>query len=52
MTTGFDRSEEGRQKRTTEESQGVYSDTVVGGFHNRKNLGRLAKPDAYGIVHG
>ena len=52
MTTEFDRSEEGRQKRTTEESQGVYSDTVVDGFHNPKNLGRLAKPDAYGIVHG
>ncbi|MFC2079619.1 iron-sulfur cluster assembly scaffold protein [Candidatus Bipolaricaulota bacterium] len=52
MTTEFDRSEEGRQKRTTEESQGAYSDTVVDRLRDPKNLGRLAKPDAYGIVHG
>ncbi|MFC2083080.1 iron-sulfur cluster assembly scaffold protein [Candidatus Bipolaricaulota bacterium] len=52
MTTEFDRSEEGRQKRTIEESQGVYSDTLVDRLRNPKNMGRLAKPDAYGIACG
>lgn len=52
MATDFDRVEKGRQKQTTEEPQGVNSDTVVERFYNPKNLGRLADPDAYGIVHG
>ena len=52
MATDFDRFEEGRRKQSTEESQGVYSDTMVERFYNPENLGRLADPDAYGIVHG
>ena len=52
MANDFDRFEEGRRKQTAGESQGVYSDTVVERFYNPENLGRLADPDAYGIVHG
>ena len=53
MATDFDRVEEDCQKQTPEESsQSVYSDTVVERFYNPENLGRLADPDAYGIVHG
>lgn len=52
MVTDFARSEEGRQKQTAGESQGVYSNTVVDRFHNPKSLGKLVEPDAHGIVHG
>ncbi|MGB2982835.1 MAG: iron-sulfur cluster assembly scaffold protein [Candidatus Bipolaricaulia bacterium] len=52
MATDFDGFEEGRQKRTTEDSRSAYSDGAVERFLNPKNLGRLAEADAYGVVHG
>jgi nitrogen fixation NifU-like protein len=52
VTTSCDRREERLQKRGTEESQSFSSDTVLDRFRSPKNLGRLANPDARGIVHG
>ncbi|MFC2077452.1 iron-sulfur cluster assembly scaffold protein [Candidatus Bipolaricaulota bacterium] len=52
MEAEFDRHVENRQHETVRELQRVYSDTVVDRFFSPKNLGRLAEPDAYGIVHG
>ncbi len=52
MTTDFDRFVDELQQQIIEEARVVYSDEVVETFYNPKNLGRMAEPDAYGIVHG
>lgn len=52
MAASCDRREESLQKRGTEESQSFSSDAVLDRFHSPKNLGRIADPDAWGIVHG
>ncbi len=52
MAADFDRLVKDRQKQMIEESRSVYSHSVADRFNYPKNLGRLADPDAYGIVHG
>jgi len=52
MATDFDRFAEELQQQVLEDARTVYSDKVVEEFYNPKNLGRMPKPDARGIVHG
>ena len=34
------------------QERALYSEKVIEEYHNPKNLGRMAEPDAVGIVHG
>jgi nitrogen fixation NifU-like protein len=52
MATDFDRFAEELQQEIIEQAQAVYSDKVVEGFYNPKNLGRMSEPDTRGLVHG
>ena len=52
MSTDFDRSMEELEQRVIEQARAVYSDKVVNEFYNPKNVGRMRKPDARGLVHG
>jgi nitrogen fixation NifU-like protein len=51
-TTDFDRMVAELQQQIDEQERALYSAKVIEEAHNPKNLGRMAKPDAYGIVHG
>jgi nitrogen fixation NifU-like protein len=40
------------QQQIDEQERALYSAKVIEEAHNPTNLGRMARPDAYGIVHG
>jgi nitrogen fixation NifU-like protein len=40
------------QRAIIEQEQALYSAKVIEEAHNPTNMGRMAEPDAYGIVHG
>jgi nitrogen fixation NifU-like protein len=48
----FDRMVEELQREIAEQEQAIYSDRVIEEVHNPKNVGRMSRPDARGIVHG
>ena len=50
--THFDRLVAELQRQITEQERALYSAKVIEEAHNPTNLGRMAEPDAYGIVHG
>ena len=50
--TNFDRLVAELRQQITEQERALYSAKVIEEAHNPKNLGRMAVPDAYGIVHG
>jgi nitrogen fixation NifU-like protein len=50
--TDFDRLVAELQQQIDEQERALYSAKVIEEAHNPKNLGRMAGPDAYGIVHG
>ncbi len=50
--TDFDRLVAELQKQIIEQERALYSAKVIEEAHNPTNLGRMARPDAYGIVHG
>jgi nitrogen fixation NifU-like protein len=50
--TDFDRLVAELQQQIAEQERALYSAKVIEEAHNPKNLGRMAGPDAYGIVHG
>jgi len=50
--TDFERMVAELQGQITEQERTLYSDKVIEEAHNPSNLGRMPKPDAYGIVHG
>jgi nitrogen fixation NifU-like protein len=50
--TDFDRMVAELQRRIIEQEQALYSAKVIEEAHSPTNLGRMAAPDAYGIVHG
>ncbi len=52
MTTDFDRFVDDLQQQIIEQARAVYSDKVIEAFYNPQNVGRMAEPDACGIVHG
>jgi nitrogen fixation NifU-like protein len=52
MATDFDRAMEELQQQVIEQARALYSAKVVEAFYNPKNLGRMRKPDAHGLVHG
>ena len=52
MTTDFDRMVEELQQQIIEQERALYSATVIEEYHNPKNLGRMAEPDAYARVRG
>jgi nitrogen fixation NifU-like protein len=51
-TTDFDRLVAELQQQIDEQERMLYSAKVIEEAHNPTNLGRMARPDAYGIVHG
>ena len=51
-TTNFDRVVAELQRAFIEQEQALYSAKVIEEAHNPTNMGRMAEPDAYGIVHG
>ena len=51
-TTNFDRVVAELQRAIIEQEQALYSAKVIEEAYNPTNMGRLAEPDAYGIVHG
>jgi nitrogen fixation NifU-like protein len=51
-TTNFDRVVAELQRAIIEQEQALYSAKVIEEAHNPTNMGRMAGPDAYGIVHG
>jgi nitrogen fixation NifU-like protein len=51
-TTNFDRVVAELQRAIIEQEQALYSARVIEEAHNPTNMGRMAEPDAYGIVHG
>jgi nitrogen fixation NifU-like protein len=51
-TTNFDRVVAELQRAIIEQEQALYSAKVIEEAHNPTNMGRMAEPDAYGIVHG
>jgi nitrogen fixation NifU-like protein len=50
--TDFDRMVAELQRQIVEQEQALYSAKVIEEANNPTNLGRMAEPDAYGIVHG
>jgi len=50
--TDFDRLVTELQRQIIEQERALYSAKVIEEAHNPTNLGRMARPDAYGIVHG
>ena len=50
--TDFDRLVAELRQQITEQERAFYSAKVIEEAHNPTNLGRMARPDAYGIVHG
>jgi nitrogen fixation NifU-like protein len=50
--TDFDRLVAELQQQIVEQERALYSAKVIEEAHHPKNLGRMAGPDAYGIVHG
>jgi nitrogen fixation NifU-like protein len=50
--TDFDRLVAELQQQIVEQERALYSAKVIEEAHHPKNLGRMARPDAYGIVHG
>jgi len=50
--TDFDRLVAELQRQIIEQERALYSAKVIEEAHNPTNLGRMAGPDAYGIVHG
>ena len=52
MATDFDRAMEELQQQVIEQARALYSAKVVKEFYDPKNLGRMRKPDARGLVHG
>ena len=50
--TDFDRLVAELQQQIDEQERVLYSAKVIAEAHNPKNLGRMARPDVYGIVHG
>ena len=50
--TDFDRFVKELQQEIIEQARALYSAKVIREAHDPKNLGRMAGPDAYGIVHG
>ena len=48
----FDRLVAELQRQIIEQERALYSAKVIEEAHNPTNLGRMADPDAYGIVHG
>jgi len=48
----FDRMVAELQERVIEQELALYSAKVIEEAHNPRNLGRMAGPDAYGIVRG
>jgi nitrogen fixation NifU-like protein len=50
--TDFDRVVAELQRAIIEQERALYSAKVIEEAHNPTNMGRMAEPDAYGIVHG
>ncbi len=50
--TNFDRLVAELRQQIIEQERALYSAKVIEEAHNPSNLGRMAEPDAYGIVHG
>ena len=50
--TNFDRMVAELQQQIIEQERALYSAKVIEEAHNASNLGRMAEPDAYGIVRG
>jgi len=50
--TDFDRLVAELQQQIAEQERALYSAKVIEEAHNPQNLGRMTRPDAYGIVHG
>jgi len=50
--TNFDRMVAELQQQIIEQERALYSAKVIEEAHNPTNLGRMARPDAYGVVHG
>jgi len=48
----FDRVVEELQFAVIQQARAIYSDKVIEGAIHPKNVGPMAEPDAYGIVHG
>jgi nitrogen fixation NifU-like protein len=51
-TADFDRLVAELQRQIIEQERALYSAKVIEEAHNPTNMGRIAEPDAYGIVHG
>jgi hypothetical protein len=51
-TTNFDRVVAELQRAIIEQERALYSAKVIEETYNPTNMGRMAEPDAYGIVHG
>jgi len=51
-TTDFDRVVAELQRAIIEQEQALYSAKVIEEAYNPTNMGRMAEPDGYGIVHG
>ena len=51
-TTDFDRVVAELQGAIIEQEQALYSAKVIEEAYNPTNMGRMAEPDGYGIVHG
>jgi nitrogen fixation NifU-like protein len=50
--TDFDRVVAELQRAIIEQERALYSAKVIEEAHNPTNMGPMAEPDAYGIVHG
>jgi nitrogen fixation NifU-like protein len=50
--TDFDRLVAELQQQIAEQERALYSAKVIEEAYNPKNLGRVSRPDVYGIVHG
>jgi nitrogen fixation NifU-like protein len=50
--SAFDRMVEEIQRQIIEDERATYSQKVIEGYYNPKNLGRMSALDAVGIVHG
>ena len=50
--TNFDRLVAELQQQIIEQERALYSAKVIEEARNPSNLGRMAEPNAYGIVHG
>jgi nitrogen fixation NifU-like protein len=50
--TDFDRLVTELQHEIDEQERAIFSDKVIAEARNPTHLGRMADPDAYGIIHG